>query len=69
TRKQRTRLSDPVTLKLIRWPTQTFTISQMTPVWIFPAYPFLIVGPHAGQIASAISGTRALDMIIGGVVI
>ncbi|KAK5148955.1 hypothetical protein LTR04_000272 [Oleoguttula sp. CCFEE 6159] len=52
-----------------RWPTQTFTISQMTPVWIFPAYPFLIVGPHAGQIASAISGTRALDMIIGGVVI
>ncbi|KAL2355346.1 voltage-dependent anion channel-domain-containing protein [Cryomyces antarcticus] len=52
---------------LVLWPTQTFTISQMTPVWIFPAYPFLIVGPHAGQIASAISGTRALDMIIGGV--
>ncbi|KAK5148729.1 hypothetical protein LTR04_000585, partial [Oleoguttula sp. CCFEE 6159] len=56
-------------LTVIRWSTQTFTISQMTPVWIFPAYPLLIVGPHAGQMSSKISRTRALDVIIGGVMI
>ncbi|KAL2353266.1 voltage-dependent anion channel-domain-containing protein [Cryomyces antarcticus] len=54
---------------LVLWSTQTFTISQMTPVWIFPAYPLLIVGPHAGQMSSKISRTRALDVIIGGVMI
>ncbi|QIW95727.1 hypothetical protein AMS68_001245 [Peltaster fructicola] len=53
---------------LIMWSTQTFTISQMTPVWIFPAYPLLIIGPHAGTIASRLSGTQAVDVIIGGFV-
>ena len=32
---------------LLLWSTQTFTIAQMTPIWIFPAYPMLIIGPHA----------------------
>lgn len=27
----------------------------MTPVWIFPAYPLLIVGPYAGNLAPMIS--------------
>ena len=50
-----------------RWSTQTFTISRMTPVWIFPAYPLLIIGPHAGILSSYLGPKRALDIIIGGV--
>jgi len=53
---------------LIMWSTQTFTIAQMTPVWIFPAYPLLVIGPHAGVLASKLSGTAALQIIIGGFV-
>ncbi|GAB7350558.1 hypothetical protein MBLNU459_g1136t3 [Dothideomycetes sp. NU459] len=51
---------------LILWSTQTFTISQMTPVWIFPAYPLLVIGPMAGNITNRIGGNKALDIIIGG---
>ena len=55
---------------LIMWSTQTFTISKMTPVWIFPAYPLLIVGPHAGNLAKKLvetdRPTAALDVILGG---
>ena len=51
---------------LTLWSTQTFTISQMTPVWIFPAYPLLICGPHASILAQHTEGTRALAIIIGG---
>jgi tellurite resistance protein TehA-like permease len=54
---------------LIIWSTQTFTIGQMTPIWIFPAYPLLIVGPHAGQLAKKVSPEDALQIIIGGFVI
>jgi hypothetical protein len=53
-----------------RWSTQTFTISQMTPVWIFPAYPLLIIGPHAGNLAPKLSNPgTALSVIISGYVI
>lgn len=41
----------------------------MTPVWIFPAYPLLIVGPFAGNLASkltTISPSNALSILIGG---
>jgi len=44
----------------------------MTPIWIFPAYPLLIVGPFAGTLAQklvAISSTKALSIIIGGYVL
>lgn len=51
---------------LIMWSTQTYTISEMTPVWIFPAYPLLIIGPHAGKLAAKTSGDTALNIIIGG---
>ncbi|KAF2660549.1 hypothetical protein K491DRAFT_688294 [Lophiostoma macrostomum CBS 122681] len=55
---------------LIMWSTQTFTISQMTPVWIFPAYPLLIIGPHAGNLAPKISDPyKALNVILSGYVI
>ena len=50
----------------IRWSTQTHTIQQMTPIWIFPAYPLLIIGPHAGILSSQLRQSRALDIIIGG---
>ncbi|KAJ5480947.1 hypothetical protein N7539_006841 [Penicillium diatomitis] len=51
------------------WSTQTFTIAQMTPVWIFPAYPMLIIGPHAGILSSKLAPDRALRIIIGGTTI
>ncbi|KAF2767625.1 hypothetical protein EJ03DRAFT_376055 [Teratosphaeria nubilosa] len=51
---------------LIMWSTQTFTIAQMTPVWIFPAYPLLVIGPHASVLASKLHGAKSLDIIVGG---
>ncbi|KAF2231618.1 putative C4-dicarboxylate/malic acid transporter [Viridothelium virens] len=59
-------ISFSAVIYLIVWSTQTFTISQMTPIWIFPAYPLLVVGPHAGVLASKVSNHRALDILIGG---
>jgi tellurite resistance protein TehA-like permease len=42
----------------------------MTPVWIFPAYPLLIIGPHAGALAPKISNPSiALSVILSGYVI
>jgi tellurite resistance protein TehA-like permease len=39
----------------------------MTPIWIFPAYPLLIVGPFAGNLASRLdSQVEKLIVIIGG---
>ncbi|KAK7519607.1 voltage-dependent anion channel-domain-containing protein [Phyllosticta citriasiana] len=58
-----------VGIYLIMWSTTTFTISQMTPIWIFPAYPLLITGPHAGNLAQKTGGLRALDIIIGGTIL
>ena len=49
-----------------RWSTQTFTISQMTPIWIFPGYPLLIIGPHAGVLSATLVPERAFDIIVGG---
>jgi len=40
----------------------------MTPVWIFPAYPLLVIGPHAGTLANKLNGLQCLDIIIGGFV-
>ncbi len=51
------------------WSTQTLTLKFMTPAWIFPAYPLLITGPHAGILSSYLRQQRALDIIIGGVVL
>ena len=38
----------------------------MTPIWIFPAYPLLIVGPHAGVLSHYVKQARAFDIIIAG---
>jgi tellurite resistance protein TehA-like permease len=51
------------------WSTQTFTIAKMTPVWIFPAYPLLICGPHAGNIAKKLSPEEGLPVIIAGFIL
>ncbi|KAM5462669.1 hypothetical protein MauCBS54593_007889 [Microsporum audouinii] len=48
------------------WSTQTFTIAKMTPIWIFPAYPMLIIGPHAGILSASVPQKQALRIIIGG---
>ncbi|KAL8843012.1 MAG: hypothetical protein Q9176_002315 [Flavoplaca citrina] len=38
----------------------------MTPIWIFPIYPLLIVGPHAAIICKSLDPSVALEIIIGG---
>ena len=53
-------------LTSVRWSTASFTISQMTPIWIFPAYPLLIIGPHAGVLSITVSQKKAFDIIIAG---
>lgn len=54
---------------LLLWSTQTFTIAQMTPIWIFPAYPMLIIGPHAGILSKKLDPVQSLRVIIGGTTI
>lgn len=54
---------------LLLWSTQTFTIAQMTPIWIFPAYPMLIIGPHAGILSAKLDPAESLPVIIGGTTI
>ncbi|EDU51466.1 TehA Tellurite resistance protein [Pyrenophora tritici-repentis] len=55
---------------LLMWSTTTFTISQMTPIWIFPAYPLLIIGPHAGNLAPKVNDPAiSLAIILTGYVI
>ncbi|EME88457.1 uncharacterized protein MYCFIDRAFT_53683 [Pseudocercospora fijiensis CIRAD86] len=55
---------------LILWSTQTFTVAQMTPVWIFPCYPLLVIGPHAATLAKHLMNRSlsALHIIVGGFV-
>lgn len=38
----------------------------MTPIWIFPAYPLLIIGPHASVLCKSLNQGEALDIIIAG---
>lgn len=55
---------------LVMWSTTTFTINQMTPIWIFPAYPMLIIGPHAGTLAPKLSDPEtALQILLGGYIV
>ena len=64
------RLMTPSTDSSCRWSTQYFSVAHMTPIWIFPAYPLLIIGPHAGQLAARVrTPEKALDIIIGGFIV
>lgn len=40
----------------------------MTPVWIFPCYPLLVIGPHAAGLAEHLvhRSTEAIGIIVGG---
>ena len=38
----------------------------MTPVWIFPAYPMLIIGPHAAVLSETLEPSQSMAVIIGG---
>mgnify|MGYP002381192173 CR=1 FL=1 len=51
------------------WSIQTFTIAEMTPIWIFPAYPMLVIGPLAGAICGKLEPSRALPTILVGLTI
>ena len=55
-------------IRRYRWSTQTFTIATMTPVWIFPAYPLLVVGPLASLLCGPTftDQPRALTIAIAG---
>ncbi|KIW20029.1 hypothetical protein PV08_00604 [Exophiala spinifera] len=57
-----------IAIYLILWSTLTFTIARMTPVWIFPAYPLLIMGPHAANLSDKLGGamSQAIRIIIAG---
>lgn len=41
----------------------------MTPIWIFPAYPLLIIGPHAGILCQKLEQSRSFRIIVGGTAI
>lgn len=52
---------------MVLWSSLTFTIAQMTPIWIFPAYPLLIIGPHAANLSEVLPDPRnAMQVIVGG---
>lgn len=56
---------------LMIWSTQTFTVQTMTPIWIFPAYTLLLIGPMASAITSpsvGATGARGLEIVVGGFV-
>ncbi|KAJ9609596.1 hypothetical protein H2200_005923 [Cladophialophora chaetospira] len=56
-----------ITIYLVLWSSTTFTIARMTPIWIFPAYPLLIIGPHAANLcAKGLSSHQAIRVIVGG---
>lgn len=38
----------------------------MTPIWIFPAYPLLIIGPHAGILSGRLGQAEAFGIVVGG---
>ncbi|KAI9828195.1 MAG: hypothetical protein M1826_006123 [Phylliscum demangeonii] len=62
-----------VAIYLILWSTTTFTVANMTPVWIFPAYPLLIAGPYAAVLSARLgahaSAHQALAIILTGFVL
>jgi ABC-type transport system involved in cytochrome c biogenesis permease subunit len=44
-------------------PTRTFPIHTMTPIWIFPAYPLLLIGPFAANLIDALPDAAAAARI------
>ncbi|TGO12584.1 hypothetical protein BTUL_0086g00600 [Botrytis tulipae] len=48
---------------LLLWSTQEFPIANMTPLWIFPAYPLLLTGPVAANLISTLPNATAAARI------
>ncbi|KEF54991.1 uncharacterized protein A1O9_08643 [Exophiala aquamarina CBS 119918] len=46
---------------------QRMPISSAIPAWIFPAYPFLVIGPLAGTLLPSQPAAAALPIFIGAV--
>lgn len=44
-------------------PFRTFTIHNMTPIWVFPAYPLLLIGPFAANLIDALPNAAAAARI------
>ena len=44
-------------------PNRTFPIHTMTPIWIFPAYPALLLAPLASNIISSLPDSAAAERI------
>jgi tellurite resistance protein TehA-like permease len=51
---------------LMLWTTTTFTIAQMTPIWIFPAYPLLVIGPQAALLSKSLAPDQAKIILLAG---
>lgn len=47
---------------LILWSTQAFPIHNMTPIWIFPAYPLLFIAPFASNLIDALPTAEAANL-------
>jgi tellurite resistance protein TehA-like permease len=41
----------------------------MTPIWVFPAYPMLLIGPLAGTLGGKLEPSRSLPTILVGTTI
>ncbi|KAH9223560.1 voltage-dependent anion channel-domain-containing protein [Leptodontidium sp. 2 PMI_412] len=39
---------------VILWSTQQFSLREMTPIWVFPVYPLLIVAPLAASLINSV---------------
>ncbi|KAH8685415.1 voltage-dependent anion channel-domain-containing protein [Tricladium varicosporioides] len=48
---------------LLIWSTQTFPIHTMTPIWIFPAYPLLLLAPFASNLIDCLPDAAAAARI------
>lgn len=56
-----------ISIYLILWSSLAFTVARMTPIWIFPAYPLLIIGPHAANLSARLGNPgEAIQVIVGG---
>jgi tellurite resistance protein TehA-like permease len=54
-------------LYLVLWNTQRFNISEMTPSWIFPAYPLLLIAPIATVLTGVCSQPVGWLITIGAI--
>lgn len=55
-----------VGIHLVMWTTQTHTVAHMTPAWILPAYPLLLVGPLAAAVVPRVPLSAATLILLAG---